>query len=917
MKKTHFKIIVPFRNVEKYIKKCIFSIKFQSYKDFQCVLIDDASTDETVERVKTYIKNDDRFFLIENDKNVGALENIFNGINFSQPDNEDVIVNLDGDDWFSNADVLKLLSDYYQEDCWMTYGSHIEYPSGKKSKFCTRPVPTNIIKQNKFRESPWMTSALRTFKYHLWNKIDVQDLKNDDGNFYESAWDLAYMFPMLEMAGNKSKFVKEIVYVYNIHDNNDHNVPEKRLKQLEYEKQIRQNPKYRRIGEEIKTKYNDRYVVEDPTDLLTFSRFDVAAKLLYLRHKSKNVEDAWAKNVYEHHLNVWGGFTEKNPPKNGKKDFYDAFNKIETNIQSNGFDEEVSFIPVTEDGLALNGSHRIASSIFHNKPLVCKVSDYTEGQVNCSYQYFKNKKDVVASGLLTDVADEMALEYIKNKKTTYMMTLYQHCFGKLDEIMKILAKYKVKVVYHKDLILTDNGKLNYILSLYSGEPWIGNLSNGFPGVREQARLSYAAGSKIMAVLVDSEDINNLVAAKKEIRDMIGVGKPSVHTTDTFEETWINATVCFNDQSVKFINSSPFACTKNNKFQSLLRETRSILNNSMVDVDDICVVGSAPLTAYGIRECRDFDILHMSDDVGFSENVSSHNQYERLYPVNKEQIIFNPNNHFYIEGVKFITLENMVEMKSNRGEAKDHRDISSVKEKYGESLFRKNRAANVVVLAAGPPKKDRNRHLELFNGQPLIKRLLDESSAVDARQHVVISKENHELKDWIRENFSKVNIIETEDEKVVSTFKAALSPKGDCILVCGDLINVNKDDINKFINSKFRSATCRYGIPWGNHIQSPVGGILRRADVGDCMSKISEEHKEEFLSEDTHKKALSLFDKFYPNGNQHKKINEYWYNDVGTFISFAFFEKIWSDPKRFSDSDKGSIYFSKKIYEDND
>lgn len=243
----HFKVIVPFYNVENWITKCIKSIKLQNYKNFQCILIDDCSTDKTVEKIKNEIKNDERFHLIENNKNVGALENIYNGILYSNPSDEDIIVNIDGDDWLARQDVFEILKNYYQEDIWMTYGSHIEYPSGVRSKFCMKSIPDHIINKNLFRESEWMTSALRTFKYKLWKKIKIDDLKNNDDKFYESAWDLAYMFPMLEMSGNKSKFIKEIIYVYNLHNYNDHVVPEKRTKQLQYENEIRKKKKYERL----------------------------------------------------------------------------------------------------------------------------------------------------------------------------------------------------------------------------------------------------------------------------------------------------------------------------------------------------------------------------------------------------------------------------------------------------------------------------------------------------------------------------------------------------------------------------------------------------------------------------------------------------------------------------------------------
>lgn len=244
---NQYLIVVPFHNVEKWITKCIESIKMQSYKNFNCVLIDDASTDKTVKIINKLIKDDSRFKLIKREKNIGALANIWDAVLSSSPRDSDIIVNLDGDDWFSSQNVLQTLNSYYTDECLMTYGSHVTTDNGKRSKFCEIEVPSKIIDNNLFRESRWMTSALRTFRYSLWKRIDIRDLKDAEGKFYTATWDMAYMFPMLEMAGHRSKFVSEILYIYNLHDSNDHVIPEKRKKQLEFEKEIRNKKKYNRL----------------------------------------------------------------------------------------------------------------------------------------------------------------------------------------------------------------------------------------------------------------------------------------------------------------------------------------------------------------------------------------------------------------------------------------------------------------------------------------------------------------------------------------------------------------------------------------------------------------------------------------------------------------------------------------------
>jgi len=247
---NHFKIIIPLYNVEKWIKNCLRSVKIQSYKDFECIIIDDISTDNSVEVIKKEINNDNRFRLIINQEKKYALKNIYDGVTSNNVNKEDIIVTLDGDDWFSNKEVLSLLDKTYnKQDCWMTYGSYAEYPSKTRGKF-SKQIPQHIINSNSFRNFEWCSSHLRTFKYHLWEKVDKNDLINPEtGTFIKAAWDLAFMFPMLEMAGNRATYIKDIMYIYN-RDNplNEDKVDHK--KQLNEEQIIRNKKTYKRIEHE-------------------------------------------------------------------------------------------------------------------------------------------------------------------------------------------------------------------------------------------------------------------------------------------------------------------------------------------------------------------------------------------------------------------------------------------------------------------------------------------------------------------------------------------------------------------------------------------------------------------------------------------------------------------------------------------
>ena len=224
--------------------------------------------------------------------------------------------------------------------------------------------------------------------------------------------------------------------------------------------------------------------------------------------------------------------------------------------------------------------------------------------------------------------------------------------------------------------------------------------------------------------------------------------------------------------------------------------------------------------------------------------------------------------------------------------------------------------NIIILAGGPPKKGRNRHLELYSGEHIIDRVIKKCKIPNTKLYIIIDKENIELRNHILSKWSlDLSIIIPEDKKIYSTFKSALSIEGDCIMVLGDLIGLQEGDIERFVNSEYKSATCQYQHSWGSHINSQSGNLLRRADCGDAISLISHEHKKEFLESKNYK---DLFYKFYPNGNQYEGMNENWYNDVGTFLSYSFFFEIWSNPEWcHKDNEKGAILFNHIVYKDND
>ena len=64
-------IIIPIYNVEKYLRECLDSVLNQSYENLEIVLVDDKSTDSSLEIARGYVERDKRIALIALGENSG------------------------------------------------------------------------------------------------------------------------------------------------------------------------------------------------------------------------------------------------------------------------------------------------------------------------------------------------------------------------------------------------------------------------------------------------------------------------------------------------------------------------------------------------------------------------------------------------------------------------------------------------------------------------------------------------------------------------------------------------------------------------------------------------------------------------------------------------------------------------------
>ena len=419
----------------------------------------------------------------------------------------------------------------------------------------------------------------------------------------------------------------------------------------------------------------------DAYTLLTPLRMDLIPKLLYASYREAGLYTDYAENLYKEHLRLWNNFSEyDNPEKNTYEAFKGSFDTLLDSMRDKGFDSQYP-VPVTPEGLLLNGAHRTAAAFVHSKEVPTVVStDPQAGQVDCSLSFFQNL------GMDGSSCDSLVSEYAKLRGDTRIITLHPARDTQKDSEVLELITNTVPIIAQKGIPFSKKAYGLFMSQMYFGEPWVGNF-RGCEGAKIKADQCW--GENLATILVvqglPTEEMDDL---KQKIRDIYNIDKSSVHINDTHAETVRLIRILFNQNSLHFLeNADPF------KYETFLQKCliylRTIVDNNQ-NGEFFALTGSAPLGLYGLRCPSDLDYLHYDSTMVIDGDpyISSHEQELARYPVTpltsfhppsarKDDYLFNPNNYFYWNDMKVISLNAVIKMKQYRNEPKDRNDLGLI------------------------------------------------------------------------------------------------------------------------------------------------------------------------------------------------------------------------------------------------
>ena len=208
-------IIIPVYNTGRILNKCLRSVLIQTYEEWECIIVDDCSTDkETIVLLDEWEKKDERFRLIVNKQNLGIEKNRFVGL--AEVKGEFVMF-MDHDDWlYDKLSLQHLVDNAYMTNADVVIGHH-NHVYGFINRPCPMPVPPGVVRQPDLKDKYYISYfGVNIMPVFVWARLyrkDLIDRAKMEPHGLRYADDVAWNLFIMPYAKSVS-VIPETVYVH-------------------------------------------------------------------------------------------------------------------------------------------------------------------------------------------------------------------------------------------------------------------------------------------------------------------------------------------------------------------------------------------------------------------------------------------------------------------------------------------------------------------------------------------------------------------------------------------------------------------------------------------------------------------------------------------------------------------------------
>ena len=189
MEKDLISIIIPVYNVEKYLKECVDSVRKQTYKNLEIILIDDGSKDNSGKLCDELAKEDNRIKVIH--KENGGLSDARN-VGIENATGE-YIQFIDSDD-FVEKDMIEILhNDICQEKADVSMCSLYLYKDGEKTTDAS--YKREIFNKELVLKEILLDERVRSYAWNkMFKKSLFESIRFPKGKVFEDIYTMSPIF---------------------------------------------------------------------------------------------------------------------------------------------------------------------------------------------------------------------------------------------------------------------------------------------------------------------------------------------------------------------------------------------------------------------------------------------------------------------------------------------------------------------------------------------------------------------------------------------------------------------------------------------------------------------------------------------------------------------------------------------------
>jgi len=209
MRKIILSIILPVYNVEEYLEKSLDSILNQSYKEYEFIIVDDGSKDNSLGIIKRYSSKFKNFkFISQDNKGVSAARNIA----LENAEGEYILF-VDSDDFLEKDMIEKIISTALNTKADIVISNYyLFYDENNYIKFIK-----DMPKFHLYESFEIIDMILNNkIQGQLWNKLFKSTLLKNNDFFFEEGRYIQDIFPVFKVVNksNKIAYIDEGLYFY-------------------------------------------------------------------------------------------------------------------------------------------------------------------------------------------------------------------------------------------------------------------------------------------------------------------------------------------------------------------------------------------------------------------------------------------------------------------------------------------------------------------------------------------------------------------------------------------------------------------------------------------------------------------------------------------------------------------------------